>query len=77
MAASISGLGKPGMWLGAPALVLSGWAVIGHLVTLDEDAPGEWSNPEGSKKLWYFSLGELALKAAIFGVLVIVVYLQP
>lgn len=76
MAASISGLGQLGMWLGAPAVALSGWAFIGHLVTIDDDAPGEWSNPEGSKKLWHYSLGELALKTIIFGALVIVVYLQ-
>ena len=34
-----------GNWIAAPALVLSGWTALGHLVTLDDDMPGEWSNP--------------------------------
>jgi len=41
----------------------AGWAFIGHVVTADDDAPGGWSNPDGTApSAW----GELALKAAIF-----------
>jgi hypothetical protein len=41
----------------------AGWAFIGHVVTADDDAPGGWSNPDGTAP---FPWGELALKAAIF-----------
>ena len=37
-----------GRWLAAPSIILSGWAAFGHLITLDDDMPGEWSNPEGA-----------------------------
>jgi hypothetical protein len=38
-----------GNWLAATALILSGWAAVGHLVTLDDDMPGGWSNQERSQ----------------------------
>lgn len=41
----------------------SGWALMGHVVTADDDAPGGWSNPEGKLP---FPWGELALKAIVF-----------
>ena len=41
---------------------LFAWAALGHLVTLDDDMPGNWSNPDGSKSLWHRSLVELAIK---------------
>lgn len=63
------------MAVGGPALFLSGWAFIGHFITIDDEIPGEWSNPEGSKRIWYMSLGELSIKAVIFFLLLIVVYL--
>ncbi len=75
LAASLADLNLVGMVLGAPALVISGWTFLGHFVTLDDDLPGEWSNPEGSRKIWYLSLGELGLKAVIFLALLMVVYL--
>lgn len=56
-----------GNWLGGLALILSGWAVIGHLVTLDDDMPGGWSNPERSRAFWLRSLGQVAIKMVIFG----------
>ena len=38
------------------------WSFIGHLITIDDDAPDGWSNPDGSIPfLW----AELAIKAAI------------
>lgn len=75
LAAALGRQNELAMWLGGPALILSGWAFAGHLVTLDDDMPGEWSNPQGSKKIWHLSLGELALKALVFFTLLIVVYL--
>lgn len=75
LAAAMGRQSELAMWLGAPALFLSGWAFAGHLVTLDDDMPGEWSNPQGSNKLWHLSLGELSLKAVVFFALLVVVYL--
>ncbi len=60
--------------IGAPALVLSGWASFGHFITLDDDMPGEWSNPEGSKKSWYSSILELVVKIAAFVAVVFLIY---
>ena len=60
-------------WASAPALVFSGWAAVGHLVTLDDDAEGGWSSPENpgeAKAFWRSSLIELAIKASVFGGLV-------
>jgi hypothetical protein len=64
-------------WLGAPAVALSGWAAIGHLVTMDDEAPGGWSNPEKSKAIWRKSLQELAVKLVIFGATVWLALLLP
>jgi hypothetical protein len=52
--------------LGVPALLLSGFAFIGFLVTIDDDFPGGWSNPERS---WRALLQSIALLAALFAVL--------
>lgn len=54
--------------LGVPAMLLTGWAFVGHLITLDDDAPGGWSNPERFPKLWRQSLSTLAILLAVFGV---------
>lgn len=56
---------RPALWFGIPALVISTWAAMGHLVTLDDDAPGGWSNPDGATQFRYRSLRELALKVAV------------
>jgi hypothetical protein len=64
--ALLLGAYSAGRLLIVPALVVSAWASIGHLVTLDDDAPGEWSNPAGSRKMWFSSLGELGVKVALF-----------
>ena len=58
-----------GKWLIAPALLLSGWAFAGHLITLDDDMRGGWSNPDGSRTIAYRSLAELGIKFVIFGAL--------
>jgi len=55
-----------GKWLTAPALLLSGWVFGGHLVTLDDDMRGGWSNPDGSRAVAYRSLGELFVKLVVF-----------
>jgi len=63
-------LGRPQFVVpfGSPALVLTGWAFFGHLITLDEDAPGGWSNSERSPKVWMRSLLTLAGLMVLFGV---------
>lgn len=58
--------------VGIPALVLSGWAALGHLITLDDDYPGNWSNPESDKGFWRRSLLALLGKLGLFGVLLLV-----
>jgi hypothetical protein len=46
----------------------------GHLVTIDEDAPGGFANPEGSKEIWSQSLREVLWKLmAVVGLIVLVV----
>ena len=59
-----------------PATFFLGCASMGHFITLDEELPGGWSNPEGSRKIWYLSVGELLLKLAAFSVLVWGVYVR-
>ena len=56
---------RAALWCGMPALVVSAWAAIGHLVTVDDDAAGGWSNPDGSSQVWHQSLRGLALKIAV------------
>ena len=62
---------------GAPALVMSAWAVFGHFITLDDDAPGGWSNPDDSSEVWRASLGELAVKAGAFALALLLVAYLP
>jgi hypothetical protein len=50
-------------------IVLSGWAFFGHLITLDDDAPGGWSNPNKSGAIWRASLLQLLLKGTVFAVI--------
>lgn len=61
------------LWIGLPAIVLSAWAAIGHVVTIDDDAPGGWSNPDGSTQPWRRSLAGLALKVVVALIAVLVV----
>jgi hypothetical protein len=58
----------------APALILSGLVALGHLVTLDDDAPGEWSNSEVSSEIWRHSLIELAIKLIVFAAVGVIFY---
>ena len=65
-----------GLSVGVPALVISGWAFFGHLITLDEDAPGSFFNPvsASSSRLWRSSLVELLAKAALLVVVCALVF---
>jgi len=55
-----------GRLLVVPALLVAGWALLGHFVTLDEDMSGQWSNPEGSRRVAVSSVAELCAKLAAF-----------
>jgi hypothetical protein len=57
-----------GFCVGVPALVISGWRFFGHLVTIDDEAPGSFSNPESSSRIWHNSLLEALAKAVLFTV---------
>jgi hypothetical protein len=54
-------------------LILLGWSSLGQLVTLDDDLPGGWSNPDGDPssarraKIWLCST--VATFAAVFWLL--------
>lgn len=52
----------------------SAWAFAGHLATADDDAPGGWSNPDGSLS---FPWVELLLKALVLGALSALAALSP
>jgi hypothetical protein len=75
--ASLLGSPPAARILGAPAVLLSGWAALGHFITIDDDAPGGWSNPDNSQAYWRTSLAELALKAGAFAVALVVVGYWP
>jgi hypothetical protein len=57
-----------------PALVLSGWAAVGHLVTLDDDLSGGWSNPDGDSRAAWLSVAELLVKLGLFIIVALVVW---
>ena len=45
------------------AIGFSGWLLLGHLVVLDEDFPGGWSNPDGTHPVpWRW----LVVKGVVF-----------
>ena len=56
------------------ALGFSAWALIGHIVTADDDLPGGWSNPDGELT---FPWAELLVKVAVLAVLCVIVVLFP
>ncbi|WP_345552506.1 hypothetical protein [Microbulbifer aestuariivivens] len=56
---------------------LFAWATVGHLVTLDDDMPGEWSNMERSPEVWRKSKIELLAKFVVFCVLLAVMLRFP
>jgi len=65
-----------GFSIGTPALIVSGWAFLGHLITLDEDAPGSFFNPRSasSSRVWRNSLVELVAKAALVALVCTLVF---
>lgn len=72
--ANAFGADRVAILAGAPALFFTGWAFVGHLITIDDDMPDEWSNPEGDQGIWQRSLLELLLKAIIFMVALLFVF---
>lgn len=52
----------------------SGWIFLGHLITADDDAPGGFSNPDGSTA---FPLAELAIKGLVFMGLLGLIFFVP
>jgi len=54
-------------FLGIAALVLGG-----HIVTLDDDLEGGWSNPDGSQPLPWAELLTKALVVVVLGLLALV-----
>jgi len=50
------------------------WVFVGHLVTADDDAPGGWSNPDGSLP---FPWVKLLIKALVLGALCALAALSP
>jgi hypothetical protein len=65
----LGGMRSPIAILGLPLVFVSGWVFLGHLVTLDDDAPSGWSNPTRSTGVWRRSLLELVAKGMVFGVI--------
>jgi hypothetical protein len=49
------------------AVAFAAWMLLGHLVTIDDDLPGGWSNPDGRSR---FPMRELAVKILILLALV-------
>lgn len=43
--------------------IWSGWLFYGHLITIDDDFPGAWSNPDGK---YLMPWGELGIKFVVF-----------
>lgn len=62
---------------GGLAIVSAGWAFVGHLVTIDDDAPGGFSNPDASPRTWRASLIELLAKSLLFAFVVVAVISGP
>jgi hypothetical protein len=58
-------------------LVISGWTVLGHTATLDDDMPGGWNNPENSADIWKKSKIELLVKIIIFTSLLALAIIFP
>jgi hypothetical protein len=56
------------------ALGSSAWLLIGHIVTLDDDLPGGWSNADGARS---FPWVALLVEAGIFAMLCAIVILFP
>jgi hypothetical protein len=60
--------------IGVAPVIFAGSALLGHLMTLDDDARGGFSNPQSSSGIWRSSLLELTLKAGLFGLVCFLVF---
>jgi hypothetical protein len=49
-------------------LILLGWGAFGQLITLDDELPGGWSNPEGDPAIARQAKTWLTSTVAAFGV---------
>jgi len=56
---------------------LSIWIFVGHLVTLDDDMKGGWSNPENLTSIWNSSKLELLVKFLVVISLLIILFAFP
>lgn len=69
------------VWFGVPyAYTLMGfavWVFVGHLITLDDEAPGGFGNPDESQSEWHGSLRELGIKALILLAMVMAIVIFP
>ena len=60
--------------IGIAPVIFAAWAFFGHLITLDDDARGGFSNPQSSSGIWRKSLLELTLKAGLLGLVCFLVF---
>lgn len=60
--------------VGIAPVIFSGLALFGHLITLDDDAKGGFSNSQSSSRIWRSSLLGVALKAGLFGLVCFLVF---
>ena len=57
--------------------VLSILVFAGHLVTIDDDMKGGWSNPENSTSIWRSSKFELLVKFLVVVLMLIIILVFP
>jgi hypothetical protein len=74
MGLRVVGFSDYAKYISLPALVLLAWGVLGILVTLDDDLPGGWSNPDGDGSIWRHTLMVLGIGALALALLVAAVY---
>jgi hypothetical protein len=60
--------------VGIAPVIFAGLALFGHLITLDDDARGGFSNSQSSSGIWRSSLLGLTLKAGLFGLVCFLVF---
>lgn len=60
--------------VGIGPVIIVGLALFGHVITLDDDEKGGFSNPQSSPSIWSSSLLGLALKVGLFGLVCFLVF---
>jgi hypothetical protein len=58
-------------------LILLGWSTFGQLITLDDELPGGWANPEGDPAVTKKAKIWLASTFAVFGTVFWLMCLYP